>query len=313
MKLPYRLIIICGLHRSGTTYLGKILSLNPSVKVIYEPSNPEFGVKRVPFSYPYVSLISIGESDLEVQLFRDIVTFKRAWSRKAGPKANIRRKMLLWIIGGRNGFHWMQIKIRSFLGALPEFVCLKDPFLTLSAGYFAKQYEAKIVCMIRHPGAFYISADKQNWHFDINNLLSQQNLINDYGQSIPEKYWNCAKTNNVASLAILWKVMARVINDDSSKYDNVITLKHEDMCINPILSMQKVCQYLTLDFTENMNCFIKNTTQADGSEAPDGAVHWFKRHSSALVDSWRKKLKPEDEHLLREIIGEEFYFFYEKW
>ncbi|MDN3515541.1 MAG: sulfotransferase [Candidatus Brocadia sp.] len=313
MELPYRLIIICGLHRSGTTYLGKILSKNPNVQVINETSNPEFGVKGVPICYPYISLTNMDGSDLRGQLFKDIVTFKRAWSRKAGPKANVRRRFLLWIIGGRNGFHWMQIKMRSFLGTLPEFICLKDPFLTFSAGYFAKQYKAKVICMIRHPGAFYASVAKQIWHFDINNLLSQQDLINDYGQDIPEKYWNCAKTNNVASLAILWKVMARVINGASSKYDNVITLKHEDLCIIPILSTQKVCQHFTLDFTEDMNCFIKNTTQADTAEAPDGIVHWFRRNSSALVDSWRERLKPEDAHLLQEIIGDELYLFYEKW
>ena len=40
-------IVIAGLPRSGTTYVGKILDEDPDIRMIIEPLNEEFGLRSV--------------------------------------------------------------------------------------------------------------------------------------------------------------------------------------------------------------------------------------------------------------------------
>ncbi|WP_075261386.1 sulfotransferase [Geobacillus thermocatenulatus] len=40
-------ILVTGAHRSGTTFVGKMLSLHPSIGYIQEPFNKDFGVKGI--------------------------------------------------------------------------------------------------------------------------------------------------------------------------------------------------------------------------------------------------------------------------
>jgi hypothetical protein len=48
--------IVTGMHRSGTTYVGRILGLCDKVDVFHEPFNRHFGLKGVKKNYPAVDM-----------------------------------------------------------------------------------------------------------------------------------------------------------------------------------------------------------------------------------------------------------------
>ena len=45
--------VISGLHRSGTTYVGRVLSLAKAITNIHEPFNHVWGLEYAPSTYTY--------------------------------------------------------------------------------------------------------------------------------------------------------------------------------------------------------------------------------------------------------------------
>ena len=206
-ELGYRLIIVCGLHRTGTTYVANILSQDRNVCIIHEPLNRDHGVIGVPVWYPYSDPDSSNSANHIEPLYRNISEFKQSWIKKPLRDANFVSWIRHKVFGDRQTFIWSQLKLRKYFNMLPDTVCWKDPFATFSVGYIVRSYGARALCMVRHPGAVYHSTIKRGWHFDIKILLSQEGLIRDYGTDIPAKYWDLARTKQTASIAILWKLM----------------------------------------------------------------------------------------------------------
>ncbi len=302
-------LIICGLHRSGTTFVGKILQ-QADVVVVHEPLNEDFGMQGILVAYPFVE----GKKDKYSTLIDDALNMKRAWNKDTTYiKAKGFRRILYQLLGGRSGVRWEALRLRKALGILPEKLCFKDPFMSLATPYLVQQHDVKVLCMVRHPAAIHSSTEKQDWRFDIQNLRKQSNLIDQYAADISDKHWDMAEEYAAASIAILWKLMIR-INFQLAKQapNNVLLLTHEDLCLDAQKSTNKIFKHFNLPVSNFVQTFVTEHSEGSQAESKLGKVHDFQRDSKALVNVWKKHINAKDKKMIFEIAADELVRIYGK-
>lgn len=300
--------VICGLHRSGTTYIGRILSLTSSTSVIHEPFNPVWGLEYAPPTYTYWR--AEHASSCAEEVVRKALMFQGSFSKPVSNKYGW-RKTRYKFFGGKQHLQWTRLKLLKFLHMAPKHIIWKDPFCTFMVDYLSRISNMRIVCMIRHPCAHYYSVSKQNWHFDISNLTRQKKLLTDYGMGISEHLWEKAKGDNLTSIALLWKIMIRMLTSLSKQDNNILLVRHEDLCTKPEVELGYICNCLGISFTPRMRKYINRTSHGSSAEALDGKVHDFVRDSKALVDVWKNNLPKRKQEILLHIIGEDIKQFYD--
>ncbi|RPI72038.1 MAG: hypothetical protein EHM45_22715, partial [Desulfobacteraceae bacterium] len=70
-------ILITGCHRSGTTFVGDVLSHSRNVAPIIEPFNLDGGIKGVKYAFPYIGLDRHqNENNGQIALVDDLFRFK---------------------------------------------------------------------------------------------------------------------------------------------------------------------------------------------------------------------------------------------
>jgi hypothetical protein len=299
-------MIVCGLHRSGTTYTGELLK-GAGVTVVHEPLNQLFGMTGVPVSYPHVQS---PDSALK-ELIDDAVFMRRSWNKDtASIQAKGVKKIIYRITGGKSGLRWGWLRMRKWIGFPVQSICLKDPFLSLATPWLVEHHGLKSLCLVRHPAAIHYSTEKQNWRFDVGNLRRQEDLIERYGQGITQGQWAMAEQHAAASIAVLWKLMWRINSRLAARDERLKIITHESLCMQPVESARSICAHFDIPFTSELEAFVREHSGGDRAEAEQGRTHDFKRDSKAIPDSWRGKLSGDDEEMIADIAGAEIMEVY---
>lgn len=300
------LLVVCGLHRSGTTYLGELLK-EAGVTVVHEPLNEKFGMADVSIAYPYAEY----SSDRYSELVDDAVNFARPWNKDATQtKKRIWGRWIYRLTGGHSGLRWGGIRLRHLVNLPVGKICLKDPFMSLATPYLVGTHGVSAVCMVRHPAAIHYSTARQNWWFDIENLSSQSELIARYGSDIPEEHWELARKHAAASVALLWKFMVRINMKLAKSTPKLLVMTHEQLCLEPQDATKRIFAHFGLPFTHRLEVYVKEHSSGSRAEGQSGKVHDFTRNSRELPIIWKQKIDPADEKMIEAIAGEEIQLVY---
>lgn len=298
--------IICGLHRSGTTYIGKILKYAPDTRVLQEPFNYKYGIEGVPSWYPYISQ---SDPDPKVSKLIDILTrLEGRWSEPEGGEGW--RRNIARLIGNRQQRRWRLLKVKRVMKNLPRNIIWKDPFCTFMVDYLTRENNFPVVCMIKHPCAFYYSVKKQNWQFDVDHLLRQSALIQRFGSDVSGDVWQLASENNLLSLSLQWKLMARVVSHSRHQNKKLLLVRHEDFCNAPEIWIEKICNHLNIPLTQKMLNYVSKTTRGSVVEGPPGVAELYERDSNSLQHIWKKNLSVLDQREVLDVVGKDLQLFY---
>lgn len=297
------MLIITGMHRSGTTFLGRVMEQSGFYDYIHEPFSPRFGIEGVPHRYSYLDLEGCANEPLRHTLddLHDLkMVFKLPRVEESFAKKAARRVI-------RSHGHLGLLKHR--LTPWKKEVLFKDPFLSLCGGYLVKTFpEVKIIYAVRHPLALYRSIMRMGWQFDFADILAQPELVNRYGADFADKL--ATATTVPEQVAYLWKILYRVIDEQSRALGNkALVFKHEDFCEDPHARITSAFAFLGREIPEPVNRFI-NKKMFGGKVMPKGdTLHDFARNSKDLAWAWQKKYTPEYDVIL-EIIGADLQRFY---
>lgn len=307
-----RWLLVCGLHRSGTTYLLAALRRASRLPVADEPLNQERGVAGVPVAYPYVG----ADGGAYAPLLDEIANFHRPWGHEHAPyyrKLRITRRLLYRATGGRGGLRWRYLSLAAAVGHPPAAVIWKDPFASLATPYLLKSHVPRAVCLIRHPAAIHLSTSLQGWKFDVNNLYRQPELLRDYADDISPAEWDLARRKPAGSIALLWKLMVRINSELAKKESGLLMIRHEDLCLQPEESLRKVTAHFRLGLSDAARKFVLTRSRGTKVMGTPGRAFDFNRNSEALVDDWRKRITADDESIIRRLVGNDLHRIYEKW
>lgn len=306
-----QLRVVAGLFRSGTTYLSEILRRGTRCPLLDEPLNIRRGMAGVPLAYPYVAAGG-GE---HARLIDDVVALARPWNRRTAQEhaGGVLRQAVRSARALRLRLHWDRLRTARALGMGPRCLLWKDPFATLAAPYLLARHGARMVCMVRHPGAIHVSLRKQGWRFNAGFLHAQGELLQAYGYDILARHWELAMSQPAVAVAILWKFMARVLGDLSGRERLLLVVKHEELCREPLTSAAAAARHLDIRLGASARRFIARHSSGERALAEHGRARDLVRDSAGLAEAWRRESLPEEEALMREVIGEDLFRIYERW
>jgi Sulfotransferase family len=268
-------ILVTGSHRSGTTWVGRIIASSPSVAYIHEPFHIHNGVAvcqaRFDCWFTYVC------AENEDQYRKPIAKMLRAARRRSVP----------W---------YRTSRIRPLI---------KDPLAVFSAAWLASRFETRNVVLIRHPAAFAGSLKRNNWTHPFSHFLRQPLLMKHHLQPFADQILSfaCEERDIVDQAALLWNVIHSMILRYQETFPDWIYVRHEDLSRNPMEGFRFVFDRLELELCAASRQAIVAHSFA---QAPTD----LKRNSLANIDTWKRRLTgAEIERLKSQVwdISRRFY------
>lgn len=300
-------ILVTGAHRTGTTWVGKMLAASSQAAYISEPLNVwhRLGVLRAPVSKWY-TLISEENESAYLPAFREMLAFRYGlWCEMRSLRF---RKDFLRM--GRD----FSIFLRGRL--LRQRPLIKDPFAVFSAPWFAERLGCRVVITVRHPAGFASSLKRLNWSFDFHDLLDQPMLMQEY-LDVDRAEMEAVQTDDIiGQAALLWRMVYRVVARMMKLHPSFIVVRHEDLSLDPVPSYLDLYAALDLDFTPKIEQAILSASSAENpAELSKKKAHAVKLDSRANLDNWKKRLSEDEIARIRKMTGKTAKLFYsdEEW
>lgn len=298
MKNP---ILVTGVHRSGTTWIGKMLAASPEVTYISEPLNVyhRLGVLSTPTKYWYMYICEENQ-DIFLAAFRDTLRYRYHYGLEIKSLRSMRDLGRMFRDIGR----FTDGRLKNLIPLL------KDPFAIFSVPWFATKLNCQIVIAVRHPLAFVSSLKRLDWVFDFRDLLAQPLLMRDYLEPFRKDMINCSG-DVVVQGSLLWRIVYTVVNELREKHSEFHVVRHEDLSLCPEDGFRDLYISLGLAFSRKIQkTLFKFSQGSNPNELSADQVHAIKLDSQANLSNWRKRLSAEDirqiQHLTSDIASE-FY------
>jgi hypothetical protein len=294
----HRPILVTGAHRTGTTWVGKMLAANPQAAYISEPLNVLHrpGVMRAPVKYWYTYICKENEGDYQAALHETVQLRYHA----------LRELLSLRSIKdvGRMGRDW-NIFLRGRLAG--RRALLKDPFAVFSAPWFARRLNCQVVITVRHPAAFASSLKRLNWPFDFSDLLNQPLLMQDWLEADRSAMEAMAHTPQdiIGQASLLWRLVYHAVAEYCQQFPNFQVVRHEDLSVRPIDGYRALYASLGLEFTSQVEQSIHESSSAENpTELSKRAVHAVRLDSQANLSNWKHRLGAAEIERIRQLTGE---------
>lgn len=295
-------ILVTGAHRTGTTWVGKMLAADSGTAYISEPLNAlhRLGVlkAKVPFWYLYITK----ENEAEyIESFDEMLAYRYHLAAEIGSLRSL------------HDFLRMGRDLGIFLGGrlFRQRPLLKDPFAVLSLAWFAQRLGCQIVVTVRHPAAFASSLKRLNWSFDFHDLLDQPLLMRDRLEPYRERMLKMPADDIIAQASLLWTVVYRCVQDDRSPVPALRIVRHEDLSLDPVPGFRKLYEELGLKFTPRVEHAILDSSKAENpGELRRDRVHSVKLDSRANLHNWKRRLAPDEINRIRSLTEEVAHDYY---
>lgn len=305
-SLSKKPILITGSHRSGSTWVGKMIASSPKVHYIHEPFNVDFspgaGISRSRFKYWY-TYISEENEDQYYSALKDTISY--SYSTFSALKSLRSPRAINKVIQ-----EYLRFRQNRILKLRP---LLKDPIALFSAEWIASRFNADVVVIIRHPAAFVSSLKRKNWQFPFSNLSHQPLLMEKLPEALRTDVIEYTNTppGIIDQASLIWKICHFQISKYSSEHSEWMFVKHEDLSMNPVEGFSQIFDHLNLEFTNQMElAILEYSSLGNIKEAPNQDAHFIKLNSHENIKNWKCRLSPCEIDYIRhqvEPISKEFY------
>ena len=295
-------ILVTGAHRSGTSWVGRMLSADRNTAYISEPLNVlhRRGVYGANIERWY-QYITAENQEKYLPAFHELLNFRYHLFSELGSLHSQKDFLRM----GRDLSVFMKGKLRG------QRALLKDPFAVFSAPWFAQTLNCQVVITIRHPGGFASSLKRLNWPFDFRDLLDQPMLMRDYLEADRADMESMQADDIVGQSALLWRMIYRSVHTTLSLFPNFKIVRHEDLSLDPVAGYKSLYECLGLTFDEKIRDAILNSSSSENpSELSKKKVHSVKLDSRANMDNWKKRLSSDEIIRIRKMTEDVSHLFY---
>jgi hypothetical protein len=295
-------ILVTGTHRSGTTWVGKMLAADSRTAYISEPLNVLHrpGVFRAKVHQWYQYVCEENEKDF-LPSFHELLDYDYHLADEI-------RSLRSW-----HDFLRMGRDFTIFYHGLlrGQRQLLKDPFAVFSTEWFAKRLNCKVVIAVRHPAAFVSSLKRLNWPFDLQDLLDQPLLMQDHLEPFRGQIESAQKDDLIAQWALLWNLIYSTVHASLKRNPDFIAVRHEDLSLDPVGGYRELYRSLGLEFTKRVeNVILKSSSSENPSEGSRKKIYAVKLDSRANMDNWKKRLTVDEIRRIREVTQEVASLYY---
>lgn len=304
-----RPILVTGPHRSGTTWVGRMLAVNGDVAYVSEPLNVWHrpGVFGAPVAHWYTYICEENEAKY-LQPFRETLKLDyHLWNeikslRSLRDFGRMLRDLGIFTLG--------RIGNRRVL--------LKDPFAVFSAPWFAERLGCEVVIVLRHPAAFVSSLKRLDWPFDFKDILAQPLLMRDWlGPFRAEMEAAVDQPRDVIGQgSLLWRMICYATHQISQRYPKIRVIRHEEFSLQPIKEFERLYSQLELPFTSNVRKgILRATSSKNPQEVSLESIYSTNLDSAANLENWRQRLSKDEiariQSLTQDVAG--LYYRDQDW
>lgn len=282
-------ILVSGAHRSGSTWVGQVLSKAPNYAYLHEPFNPIYtSVKGAEIDLWYQYL-----NENSGNAYKQFVERLLKWDYQARYRiANVRS--------------WPQLRslikyslICAKARNQGQSMILKDPIALFSAPWLYSEFGVQPLILVRHPAAFAYSLIRKDWYFPFADLLKQPELmqreLSDFQTDIEKASEH--PIDLIDQAVLVWRIFYHYIKNLKERFPQWQYVRHEDLSTDPLAEFEKLFRSLDLEFNEAVRQFIIQSSSAS-IVGTSGDEEQLKRDSRRSTKYWKEKLSEEEiEHI----------------
>jgi hypothetical protein len=299
-------ILVTGAHRSGSTWVGKMLCAGGQSFYIHEPFNHVHGngPAWVPQPFPYWFYCIRNQPGEYERLLANVVAMKYPLPAALMQVRNPRHLAIAirdWSLSG----------LARASGKRP---LLKDPTALFSAEWLACRFDMTVVVLIRHPAAFTASLKRLDWWFKFFNWLEQKPLMTDYLTEYEGaiRTYMAGKKDLVRQAALMWNCMYSTVRGYQQRHPDWYFVTHERLASNPLEGFQALYSFCGLSWNPRAEAAVRrySETPAPNLSSPDRPTD-IHRESRRTIGNWKRILSAEEIAVLREETREVASHFYQ--
>lgn len=273
-------VLVTGLPRSGTSWVGKMLEAGGEVTYVNEPLNPRHPPGRSPgvldvdvdHRFPYIC-------DDNERAWRP--AFEETVRLRYHPVRELRRNHrpydLARLVKYLSAFSAGRLRGRRAL--------LDDPYAVLSAAWFARRLGCRVVVLVRDPAAVIGSWQRLGWSVDVGELLDQPLLVRDLpGSFVAEIRESVGSDDTVAAAALLWRLTYAHVHG-LGDLPGLHVCRYEDLAADPVTEFQRLFCALGLAWSARTERRVGAATTVDATTV-DATMKDPRQRSSGRPHSW---------------------------
>jgi Sulfotransferase family len=279
-------ILVTGSHRSGSTWVGRMLAAGDSVGYIREPFSilhrPGILDAPVRWWFPYVSTEN---EEPYLRAVEDMLAFR--YRTAAGARAVRSGTDAAKVV--HDVVRWRRYRNRHVRPLV------KDPLALFSSEWLAERFQTRVLVLIRHPAGFASSLQRYGWTHPFDHFLLQPLLMRDRLEPFRRQIEELARTEHdtLDQAIVLWNLIHHTILRYQECHPDWLFYRYEDIGRNPLAAFERLYGELGLPFTAAARRAIsEHSDPSNPQEARDARV--LKRDSQAAVRTWRTRLSTEE-------------------
>jgi hypothetical protein len=287
-----RPVLVTGAHRSGTTWVGRMIDLSPDVGYINEPFNPHHqpGICscRFPLWFQYVNRHN--EHRFRPQLSATLAFRYRPVAQLARTRRPADAERLL-----RDGLEFTRARLRR---ARPV---MKDPIAAFSSSWLASTFDMATIVLVRHPAGFASSLKRLRWSHPFGDFLAQPALMEERLGGFEDEIRRMAKVEHdiVDQASLLWRMIYSVLLEYRRVHPDWIVVRQEDLALDPVGGFAHLFERLGLRYPDSIQQRVRWYSSGSSQLEADAEPYAIRRASEQTIRGWRQRLSAEEQSRLR--------------
>jgi hypothetical protein len=298
-----RPVLVTGAHRSGTTWVGRMIDLSPEVGYINEPFNPHHqpGICGCSFPLWFQYINRDNEHRFKPQLSAMLGFQYRVVAQLVRTRRPADAERLV-----RDGLEFTRARLRR---ARPV---MKDPIAAFSSSWLASTFDMATIVLVRHPAAFAGSLKRLHWSHPFTDFLAQRALMEERLQGFEGEIRRMAQVEHdiVDQASLLWRMIYSVLLDYRQAHPDWLFIRQEDLASDPVSGFARIFAHLGVGYPERIRRTVQWYSSGASDREADAAPYAIRRASEQTVVGWKRRLAPDEQSRLRGEVEELASVFY---
>jgi Sulfotransferase domain len=288
-------VVVTGMARCGTSWVGKLLQASRELTYINEPLNPKHPPGRSP-----------GLLNASVERHYQYISEHNedGWLTALGDTLHLRYHLGAELRRNRSPYDLARMAryATSFLtGRLRgRRALLDDPYALLASQWLANRLGCRVVVIVRDPVAMVASWKRLGWSTDLGELLHQPALMRDWLAPFCRELERVAASGDtVDRVALLWRLLYLVAAEYERRCPAIQFVRYEDLATEPVRRFADLYATLGLDFDERAEAEVVQSTSGSArriahrwslSRSGLSKTGFRPMDSRANLDAWKRQL-----------------------
>ena len=295
-----RPILVTGMPRSGTTWVGRMLTKSGEVGYINEPLNRTAspGTFRIPVAHWYPYITAENEADL-LPLLEEALRFKYHLAHELKQCRN------------RTDLHHTLKTWAGFVRSRKRRPLVKEPHAVFSVEWFTRRLDSDVVVTVRQPLAVVSSWKRLDWNFDFSHLLEQPALMRDSLAPFEPEMVDALppSADLIHRVALLWRIIYSVVAEQ--RFPRVHVVRQEDLSRDPVREFAKLYDALGLRFTSAAaEAVAASSSSENPKETRVDKPHETRLDSKANLESWKQRLTGDEISRIERLTSDTARLYY---